>query len=151
MHREIIVFVVVRKQRVDCAIVPAQQIHRVFACGEFFEIARNLLQRPAAIDSKKDLTLVESAMPPDPQFTIDAIGEELGFSAVVFGDEEERAMRSAFRLEHQESSGFARAHQVCKVACRPEPKVCIVGARVFLTGRNHEVAARKFPRKLVAA
>ena len=98
--------------------------------------SRDLLQRPAAIDAKEDLAFVEPAMPPDPQLAVDAIGEELSLSAIVFGDEEQRAVRRAFGLDDEQCARFARAHQICKVACRPESKVRVVGAHVLLARRN---------------
>ena len=85
-------------------------------------------------------------MRPDPEFAVHAVGEELGLSAIVFGDEKQAAMGRAVRLHNQQAAGFTAAHEVRKIAGGTVAEIGVVRADLFAAGRNQEVLARIRPR-----
>lgn len=91
-------------------------------------------------------------MGPDPELAIDAVGKELGFSAVVFGHEEQVAMPTPLGLENQGRTRFdAVARQICEVARRTKPERRIVGADSLAPGRQDEIDAGVGLREGLAA
>ena len=135
---------------VDRAIVAAHDVDGMIALVQIVKIRGNLLQRAAAVDAEEELAFVEAHVAPDPELAVDAIGEKLGFAAIVRRREEQRAVRGAVRFEHQQRAGFAGSHQIREIARAAKAKIRVVRTHVFLSGRDDEIRARKRARERVS-
>ena len=123
---------------------------RILGVAQLFEISGERSQRSAFVDAVVGAALLDAAMTTDPEFAVDAIGKEFGRASIMFGDEKERTMARARRLQHQNCSRLAATRQEREVAGGAKAEERIVGPDAFVSRRQDQIRSRIRSRKGIA-